>query len=324
VKFNVIIGNPPYQRKDGGHGVSSSPLYHEFILQAKRLSPDYISMLVPSRWFSGGKGLDSFRKEMLNDKRLSVIHDYPDAKALFPGVQIKGGICHFLFDLHHNGDCCVHSYNKDGDKISVMKRPLLETGLTTFIRYNEAVSIYRKVKHDIEKGVVAEHISARIPFGLFTMFKGEESPTQPGMIKIYQNGGVGYASPDIITHKQEWINKYKVLIPRAGSGSDSFPHRILGTPFWVEPGSACTETYMVAGTFDNQKEAENLVSYMKTRFFRFMVLLKKTTQDASLKVYQLTPRQTYLEPWTDDKLQKRYNLTDEEMNFISQCVKPMN
>ncbi len=277
-------------------------------------------MIIPARWFSGGKGLDSFRAEMLADSRVREIHDFPDATQVFPGVQIKGGVCYFLWKRDEQGLCKVSSYTKD-EKISVMERPLIEEGAETFIRYNESISILKKVQ---EKGEVSirSQISSRKPFGLDTTYKGKKKPF-PESIKLYQNGGVGYVKKEELSNGLKYLPLYKVMIPPLGSGSDSFPHHILGKPFVAEPESACTETYLIAGAYDNEHEAMNLMGYLKTQFLRFMVLLNKPTQHATAKVYQFVPIQDFSKTWTDEKLYKKYGLTRDEIAFIESKIRPM-
>lgn len=320
MKFDVIVGNPPYQLSDGGFGTSASPIYHSFVQQAKKLSPRYLIMIIPARWFSGGKGLDDFRDEMLQDDRIREIHDFPDATDIFPGVQIKGGVCYFLWKREEKGLCKVTSYNK-AKIVSVMTRALLEPGAETFIRYNEAISIIKKVVAKNESSIKAQ-ISSRKPFGLPTTYKGKKEPFT-GCITLHQNGGIGYIEKSDVLNNAELVDKYKVYLPPLGSGSDSFPHPILGKPFVGEPDSACTETYLVAGVFDNQAEAENLAGYISTKFLRFLVLLKKSTQHATSKVYSFVPIQDFNESWTDEKLYKKYELTAEEIEFIELMVRPM-
>lgn len=320
MKFDVIIGNPPYQLSDGGYGTSSSPIYQNFVLQAKKLNPRYLSMIIPARWFSGGKYLDEFRKEMLNDKRIRVISDFPDATDVFPGVQIKGGVCFFLWKRDEKGKCKIISNKKNG-VISVSERELLESGAETFIRYNEAIPILRKVLQN-NFSSIKHQISARKPFGLPTNYKGHKEK-RPSDLKIYQNGGFGFIDKEELTSGSKYIGKWKVFIPPLGSGSDSFPHPILGRPFIGEPFSVCTETYIIAGVFNTKEEAENLRDYIVTKFFRFMVLLNKPTQHATSKVYQFVPLQNFNEKWNDDKLFKKYGLNDEDIKFIDSVIRPM-
>lgn len=322
MKFDVIISNPPYQLSDGGYRVSASPIYHMFVEQAKKLNPRYISMIIPARWFSGGKGLDSFRESMLHDSSLREIHDYPEASDCFSGVQIKGGVCYFLWDRDHKGDCTVvtHRGNNIGEAVT---RPLLENGCDVFIRYNEAIDILHKVQAKKEESI-EPYVSSRKPFGLDTLFHGTRRE-QNGYLKIYDNeGGVGFVSPQKIIKNTEWINKWKVFIPEAGSGSDSFPHPILGKPFVGAPGTVSSETYLVIGPFEDEETCANLTTYISTKFFRFLVMLKKPSQHATSKVYSFVPMQDYSKPWTDEELYAKYGLTDEEIAFIDSMIKPMD
>lgn len=320
MKFDVIVGNPPYQLSDGGFGRSASPIYQRFVQQAKKMNPRYLVMIIPARWFAGGKGLDEFREEMLNDKRIREIHDFPDATDVFPGVQIKGGVCYFKWDRENPGLCGVSSYSKNG-LVSTMQRPLLDFGADTFIRYNEAISIVGKVRKYNEPSI-REIVSVSKPFGLRTNFLGKEKPFN-GCIELFQNGGIGYVSKEEIASDFETISKFKVFIPPLGSGSDSFPHPILGQPFLGKPNTACTETYIYIGTFDKEVLANNLITYIHTKFFRFLVLLNKPAQHATKKVYLYVPMQDFKEPWSDEKLYKKYKLTADEIAFIESMVRPM-
>ena len=315
--FDVIIGNPPYQLSDGGFGISASPIYDKFISQSKKLSPKYLVMIVPARWFAGGKGLDSFRDDMLNDRRIRIIHDYPQAYECFPGVQIKGGVCYFLWNRDSEGDCTIYTH-QNGVQGLPMTRPLLEKGCNTFIRYNEAINILHKVLKQGEP-IIYELVSSRQPFGLPTTYHGKKS----GTIKLYENNGSSFVEPTNIIKNIEMVKLPKVFIPRAGSGSDSFPHPILGKPFIGEENSACTETYMYIGPFITISECRNVISYIKTMFFRFLVMLKKVTQDTTKAVYQFVPLQDFSKPWTDEELYKKYGLTDEEIQFIESMIRPM-
>lgn len=318
MKFKAIVGNPPYQVIDGGYGISALPLYHEFIKVSKNLHPKYLSLIVPARWYTGGKGLDEFRDEMLKDNRLRVLHDYPIPQDIFPTVQIKGGICYFLWNNSNRGLC--HVYTHDGAKIiSETERPLLESGCETFIRFNEAISILRKVQHSNEPSFM-EKVSARKPFGLATDFHGNMN----GAIILYENQGQTFTNIEQVQKNQDIIDSFKVFIPRSSSGSDALPHPVLGKPFSVGPNTVCSETYMFIGPFDNIEECNNVVSYIKTKFFRFLCLLKKATQSVPRTMYQFVPLQDFSRPWTDADLYAKYNLTEDEIAYIEKLIKPMD
>ena len=318
MKFDVIIGNPPYQLSDGGYGTSAGPLYHRFVLEAIKLKPRFLTMIIPARWYSGGKGLDEFRDTMLSDARISEIHDFPEASDCFPGVQIKGGVCFFLWDRSHVGKCLVSTHSGD-ELISSLKRPLLEEGCDTFIRYNEAIPILQKIKK-FGLPSLKNQISASKPFGLRTNFQGEPEKFN-GAVKLYQNGGVGFVPQNVIISNDDIIDKYKVFIPPLGSGSDAFPHPVLGRPFLGEPGSACTETYLVAGVFDQPESANNLITYLQTNFLRFLVLLNKPAQHATRKVYEFVPELDFNQEWSDEKLYEKFNINSKEQAFISSLVR---
>lgn len=316
-----ITVNPPYQLSDGGYGVSASPLYQVFVEQAQKLNPRYLSMIIPARWFSGGKGLDDFRKKMLNDNRLRVIHDFPEASDCFAGVQIKGGVCYFLWCRDDRGDCAVTTHHND--KISeTVSRPLLEEGCETFIRYNIAVGVLKKVRTHNEPSF-SPLVSSQKPFGLRTYVHGTSEPTTPNSIVLYENAGKSYIDRNEVTRAREWIDAHKVFIPASGSGSDVFPHPILGKPLYGAPGSASTETYCVIGPFDNQEICENVITYIRTRFFRFLVMLMKPTQHAPAKVYGFVPIQDFSKSWNNEELYAKYNLTEEEIAFIESMIRPM-
>jgi site-specific DNA-methyltransferase (adenine-specific) len=320
MNFDVIVGNPPYQLNTGGSGVQAIPVYNKFVLQAKKLNPRFLTMIIPSRWFSGGFGLDSFRDEMLTDDRLRIIHDFPEAIDCFPGVQIKGGVCYFLWDRDDHGNCAVTTHQ--GENVSeTVSRPLLEPGCDFFIRYNEAISILHKVRK-VSANSLESMVSSQKPFGLATTFRGSKDKKTES-VTLFENGGISYVPKSIIEKNVGLIDEWKVFIPRAGSGSDKFPHPILGRPFVGQPNSACTETYLTIGPFNNERECLNVISYIQTRFFRFMVMLKKPTQDALRGVYSLVPIQDFLELWNDSKLYKKYKLTKAEIKFIESLIRPM-
>lgn len=278
-------------------------------------------MITPSRWFAGGKGLDEFRDEMLGDTRLRQIHDFPNAADCFPGIEIKGGVNYFLWDRDDRGDCLIRNY-ESGVCTSEDTRPLREDGMNTLVRYNQAISILRKVISKKEQKF-SKLVSSQKPFGLRAFVKGKNKPF-PNSIKLYQNGGIGYIEQREITQGYEWLDKYKVLITMAYGAGESFPHQILNTPFIAEKGTACSETYLVIAPSYDLSECQNVISYIQTRFFRFLVLLNKPTQHASQKVYQFVPIQDFTQSWTDEKLYAKYGLTEDEIAFIEKMVRPMD
>ena len=312
--FDVIVGNPPYQMNDGGGtGSSAIALYHKFVEQAIKLKPRYLSIIIPSRWFSGGKGLDDFRDNMLRDRQIRILVDYFDSTECFPGVDLSGGVCYFLWERGNEGDCKIATIRHGS--VNKMVRPLLEKNCDTFIRFNEAVSIIKKVRDNNFKSIENE-VSPRKPFG-------DIKPHAKGTIKVYAYPSIGYIEKTDINQNLGWLNKYKVLIAKAYGERGEFPYLVLGKPFIGEPNSCCTETYLVLGTFDNEKYAENLISYIRTKLFRFLVLLKKNTQNAARIVYSFVPLQDFSHPWTDEMLYKKYHLTDEEIAFIESMIRPM-
>ena len=330
MKFDVIISNPPYQLSDGGgNGASAKPIYQLFVQQAKKLKPRFMTMIIPSRWFTGGKGLDEFRDEMLHDERIRIIHDYPEASDCFNGVQIKGGVSYFLWDRDNKGECDVYSHQGDTVK-GPITRPLLEKGCDTFIRYNEAISILHKVMKKGTYKSMESIVSARMPFGLPNTYKGNRTKKNSSDLMIYVSGNdrevrgtTAYVPLSDITKGNEMISWHKVYIAKAGSGSDSFPHPILPKPFYGAPGTVCNESYLVIGEFKDENECNNVMSYIATKFFRFLVLLKKNSQNAAKGVYQFVPQQDFSKSWTDEELYKMYDLSDEEIEFIESMIKPM-
>lgn len=318
--FDVIIGNPPYQMDDGGAQASATPIYNLFVEQALKLKPRYLSMIIPARWYGGGKGLDDFRKLMIEDKHIRVLHDYLDAGDCFPGVEIKGGVCYFLWNRDQQGTCTIYTHKKD-EIIEQEPRFLKEKGSDVFIRYTEGVSVLHKVRKQNEN-TLDTIVSSQKPFGLRTYVHGESKKFEKA-VTLYERGGIGYINKREIVRNQQWVDVYKVYISAAYNAGDSYPHQILGKPIIGPTNSCCTETYVVIGPVNTQTEAQHLCEYISTKFFRFLVMLKKTSQHAPSSVYQFVPLQDFSEPWTDEKLYKKYNLTSEEIAFIESMIRPM-
>lgn len=322
MKFSVIIGNPPYQLNDGGFGASAMPIYHKFIEMAMNLNPRYISMIIPSRWFAGGKGLDDFRAKMLSDKRLKVLVDHPNAEDCFPGVEIKGGVCYFLWDSKHNGECEVISM-LGGEEVSRAKRNLND--YDTFIRFNESIDIIKKIKAKNEE-TLDKKVSSRKPFGFATNFNDFKQKEFNNAVKIYANpslGKIGWVDKKKIVVNKSWVDRYKVLLAMAAEGKGTYPNYIIGKPILAEKNTCCTETYLTIDIFEEKKKAQNLEKYIKTRFFRFLVSLKKNTQHLSKDRFSFVPDLDMSTEWTDEKLFKKYGIDEKEQEFITSIVKEM-
>lgn len=319
MKFDVIIGNPPYQLQDAGESTGASPIYHLFVNQAKKLDPRYISMIIPSRWFAGGKGLDDFRDQMLKDKRISHIVDFHDAGDCFPGVEIKGGVCYFLWDQKYSGPCEVTPV-LGGEKLKSAKRNI--DSYDVFVRFNQSVDILDKVKKKKEK-CMSEQISVSRPFGFRTNYKDFSNKSFVGGVKLYANNEIGYVEREKITVNSHLIKKYKVLISAAYGAGEGWPHQILGRPIITDKNSCCTETYLVCGAYDSIEEAENLEAYIKSKFFRFMVSIRKITQHNPKDRFEFAPLLDMKNRWTDEALYKRYELNTDEIEFIEKMIKEL-
>jgi site-specific DNA-methyltransferase (adenine-specific) len=334
MKFDVIIGNPPYQLNDGGHGASAKPIYHKFVEQAIRLGPRYLSMITPSRWFSGGRvgELTDFRNNMLNDLRIRELHDFQDARDCFPGVEIKGGVSYFLWDRDNPGMCKVCSHS--GKSVHSEKiRYLLGNGTSTFIRYNEAIPILEKIKNQNEPSF-SDIVSANDPFGFDIRENGsmkrvkikyEKDPFN-GSVNYYYNGwrkeGIGYINRALIKKNIDTVDKLKLFVPKAiGTGNGKTD---VIKPFIPTNPSCSSETYLIIGPFSNEMAMHNAMKYVGTKFFHFLVSLKKITQEARRGVYEFVPLQDFNHTWTDEMLFSKYGLTQDEIAFIQNSIHPTN
>ncbi|MCC6240998.1 MAG: Eco57I restriction-modification methylase domain-containing protein [Phycisphaerales bacterium] len=318
VKFDVIIGNPPYQLSDGGFGRSASPIYHEFVRQAKKLEPRYLMMVIPSRWFGGGKGLDEFRSEMLNDDRVRKIVDYEDANEVFPGVDMAGGVCYFLWNRDARGKCKVTNIH-NGESTS-SERSLNEH--STLIRHSAALAIIRKVMGTTEPRMNTQ-VSSSKPFGLRTFVR----PQPKGDLILRWQKGEGPYPRDEITVGLDMIDRWKVITSYVGHDHAGNPgkdgrRRVISKTDIIPPGTICNETYLVIGHYKTKKEAENLVAYMKTRFFRFLVSQFMYSHHITKDAYSLVPILDMGKTWDDEALAKRYELSGDEVAFIESKIRP--
>ncbi|MDY4031611.1 MAG: Eco57I restriction-modification methylase domain-containing protein [Pyramidobacter sp.] len=322
MKFDVIIGNPPYQLSDGGGGAgkSAAPIYHFFVQQAKKLNPRYLTMIIPSRWFNGGKGLDDFRQSMLNDERMAKIVDYADSKDCFNGVDIPGGICYFLWDSHHQGTCTVTNIAKDGSKVTE-ERVLNE--FNTFIRQNQAVDIVKRAQAKGET-MMSEMVSSRKPFGL----ESKQAFDVTGDIILRNSSGIGKVRKSRLLSGFDLIDKWKVIVSKvsfehAGVPDKEGKMRVLSVVQKLEPHSACTESYLVAGAFDTESEADNMITYLNTKFARFLIMQMLASMNMSKNSYSFVPVQDWKKAWSDEELYNKYSLSDDEIAFIEDVIRPM-
>lgn len=320
MQFDVIVGNPPYQI-----GVEdnprSQPIYQYFVERAIELEPKYVAMIIPSRWFTGGLGLDSFRDRMINDRRLRRIVDNPKLFDCFPGVEIKGGVNYFLWDRDHDGDC-EFSTRLEGQIVSTATRDLRD-GYGVLIRDNRAAAIVAKVYERSEKSVSTQ-VQPRLAFSdrFRTNFRGVSEPTTDADLPIIHNSGVGYVSRTEVERGHELIDKWKVLVPKAGDGHGREVSYVLGEPLAIGPGSVCTETYFIAGAFDNGEEAENFAHYLCTRFARFLILQRKSTQDLTPDRFLFVPLLDMSIRWSDADLYQHFELTQNEADYIERTIHP--
>jgi len=318
MQFDVIIGNPPYQLDDGGYGTSAAPIYQLFVEKALDLAPRFAVFVTPSRWMAGGKGLDKYRERMLSDKRMRSIVDYPKLYEAFPGVKIRGGISYFLWDREHNGPCTVQTI-WDGQPTG----PAVARHLDAYdilVRRNESVPILEKVKAKRE-ATLETRVSTGKPFGLRTFFHGK--PIATGLkkpVKLYGSQKISWIERKDISTNPEWIDEWKVLMTAVQGTSAAIETKFLSKPIIAEPGTACTETYLVAGHFADETQAVNYAKYLRTRFVRFLVSLRKSTQHATRDVYAFVPDLPSTREWTDPQLYKRYGLTIGEIAFIESQV----
>lgn len=340
MKFDVIIGNPPYQLSDGGNAASALPIYQKFVQQAKKLNPRFLTMVIPARWFMGGRGLDTFRDEMLHDDRIRVIHDFLNASDCFPGVEIKGGICYFLWNRDARGLCDVYSHN--GNDVVSSTRALLEPDMDTFIRSDVQISVLQKVRA-VDNSTLSDWLNAGRFFGFHTRIDWDGQKTAGTIqtadgksfipmkasrdnsytVKVYIHGGECWVKPQAIPKNREFVKEYKVLIPRSGNPGSS----IIGKPKVSEPESCSSNTYVVAVPPTGgltKKQAENIISYLKTKFVRFLVSIKTSTQDMPPKAYAFVPLQDFDKRWTDDELFKKYGLNAHEINGIIEAIPEMD
>lgn len=327
MKFDVIISNPPYQLNDGGSGtgISAKPIYHYFVNQAKKLKPRYMTMIIPSRWFAGGKGLDEFRDTMLNDKRIRKIVDYMSSKDCFPGVNIAGGVNYFLWDKEYSGKCTICNC-ANGEETVISERDLDE--FDVFIRDNRAISIIHKFLESKDKAL-ANHTYTRNPFGFVSKERGQENPI-PGKdcLKLISSGGIGYVARSSVLKNREEVDKYKVtigkIVPSNGE-VDTDPrngYKVTTSSRILLPGEIHTESYLMLHAFDTMEEAQNFADYMALKFPRFMMKHTLSSMNISTANFKFVPFLDFQKSWTDEELYERYGLSTEEIAYVEALIRP--
>ena len=322
MKFDVIIGNPPYQLSDGGNAASAMPIYQLFVEQAKKLNPRYLTMIIPARWYAGGRGLDEFRQNMLNDNRILDLVDFPDSRDCFANVNIAGGICYFLWSRDSKGDCKV--VNITSKETTSIVRKLNQ--FPVFVRANNAIGIIEKVMGNGFESLSKEVCSSN-PFGFRTYVKGEEHPFD-GSVLLHTSEGSGYVKRDEIARNLDAVDTYNVILSRAISGgnkpgSDGKYLIIPSTMRVMMPGEICAETYQCIGHYSSKEKAENLKTYLSTIFVRFLMFQAITGIMVNRDSFLFVPLQDFSHPWTDAMLYDKYGLTDDEIAFIESMIRPM-
>jgi len=321
MKFDVIVGNPPYQLGSDG-GTRDIPIYNKFVDQAKKLSPRFLSMIVPSRWMAGGLGLSEFRRTMLEDRRIRTLVDYERMDAVFPGVDFEGGVCYFLWDRDNEGDCAVTTISGE-DVNGPIARNLNEYDI--FVRDSRALKILQKVLSAGEASIT-DILSVDKEFGWTSNFEGFHEKQRPNDVALHYNRKgkrlIGWIDREAVVKSPHLIDTWKVMIPKAYGERGTRPATVLGPSLIAASPSVCTQTYLFFYV-GSKKKAQSLNSYLRTRFFRFLVSLRKITQDATRSTYTWVPQQRWDRTWTDDELYKKYRLTKDDIAFIESRIRPM-
>lgn len=321
VKFDVIIGNPPYQMSDGGNNASATPIYQKFVQQAKALNPRYLVMITPSRWLAGGKGLDAFRKEMLNDRRMKKMVDYINAKDCFPQNSVGGGVNYFLWARDYSGDCEVTTVLAGQEDTKV--RALNE--FPTFVRHNKAVSVVHKVLNDRPK-TVDTVVSSRNPFGLPTSERGHEVKGKDDLVLVSSKGRSYISRSDVENNGS--VDAYKVLVSRityehAGEPDKEGKLRVLSRVELLEPGEVCTDSYLTVGPFGRRDEAEGMIQYLKSKFARFLLSQTLSSINLSKDKFCFIPMPDLGEDISDEILCEKYGLDEGEKEYLLSLIHSM-
>lgn len=340
MKFKAIVGNPPYQVMDGGgNGAAAVPIYNKFVEITKSISPDYISLIMPAKWYGGGRGLDEFRENMLNETHIETIFDYPNPKEIFPTANISGGVCYFRWHKGYNSHEVTFENVISGNRVSA-RRVLNEfIPYDIFPRYNEATSIIHKVLSSTNYTPLSEIIAPYKPFGLRTYERGSETRKEDSDLVLHTSKGIGYVERDSVTASVDYVNAYNVITGKALSGhlgetDENGQVKVLATTKVIAPNEVCTESYIAIGKFDTDIEANNAYKYLCTKFSRFLLLQALPTLDIRKERFIFVPMQNFTASsdidWSksveeiDAQLYIKYNLSEEEIAFIESMIKPMS
>lgn len=334
MKFNAIVGNPPYQVMDGG-GASTSAIsvYNFFVEIAKLLNTKYISMIIPARWFAGGKGLDLFREKNLKDRHYRIIFDYPNPKDCFPTANISGGVCYFLYDKDYNGNCTFTNVIAGKQEIALRKLDEFDV----FIRYNNAITIVHKVTNATSSFLI-DIVSARNPFGIDSSVRGENQKSNNTHLTLYSSKGIGYISENGIKDAFQLVNSYKIFIGKVLSGhlgetDENGQVKVISSIIEAKPQEISTDSYLAFGPFNDKNCVANLHKYLRTKFLRFLLLQALTSMNISRGNFRFVPLQNFTNEsdidWyksvedIDYQLYTKYHLINEEITFIEKMIKPM-
>lgn len=323
MQFDVIIGNPPYQMKGGGGGTNDSSIYPQFVEQAMALEPRYLSMVVPSRWLAGGRDLGAFRQKMFTGGHVREFVDFTKMSTAFPGVDFEGGVGYFLWDRDTSGSC-NYSLTLGDEQLPTVQRQLDEHDI--FVRDTRALSILEKVRN-LDEPTMGAIISGDTPFGLASNFAEYSDKKGRDDLAIYLTvkgrRTVAWVNDTMVRKNRQLIANWKVLLPEAYGERGAIPAMVLGPPIIAPPNSVCSQTYLVCGGFDSEAAAKSAFAFVQTRFFRFLVSLRKISQHALRSTYTWVPQQPWDRTWTDAELYKKYGITDDEIAFIEAMIRPM-
>ena len=328
--FDVIVGNPPYQMNDGGGtGSSAKPIYDKFVLQVISYKPSYISMIIPSRWMTGGKGLDAFREKIISDRRIRVVHDYLDPTQCFSGVSIEGGVCYFMWNREYNGKCDYYLHQANGNILNSYKT-LDEDGTSDIvIRDPNLIGILNRVLAKQEE-TFDKIVSPRNPFSIKEdieeLITDKKSLRRILCRRESKREILPINDSYTLARGDNYIGKYKLFVSKAdgaaGQIGNPIPARIIGKAEFGEKDMICSETFLAIGPFESAETAKNISTYMQTKFFRLLVGIRKN-KNMTQKTYSYVPLQDFSHPWTDEMLYKKYGLNEEEIAFIESMIRPM-